>query len=44
VFGPAQGYGNYVDFEYDPSKEYFLRITEPFGSADIPLELSTKSQ
>jgi hypothetical protein len=44
VFGPAQGYGNYVDFEYEPSKEYFLRITEPFGSADIPLELSTKSQ
>jgi hypothetical protein len=39
LFGPAQGYGNYVDFEYDPSKDYFLRIEEPFGSADIPLEL-----
>lgn len=39
LFGPAQGYGNYVNFEYDSSKEYFLRITEPFGSADIPLEL-----
>ena len=39
LFGPAQGYGNYVDFEYDSSKEYFLRITEPFGSVNIPLEL-----
>lgn len=39
LFGPAQGYGNYVDFEYDPSKEYFLRITESFGSIDIPLDL-----
>ena len=39
LFGPAQAYGNYVDFEYDPSKDYFLRITEPFGSKDIPLDL-----
>ena len=42
IFGPAQGYGNYVDFEYDPSKEYFLKIDESFGSADIPLELALK--
>lgn len=42
IFGPGQGYGNYVDFEYDPSKEYFLLIEEPFGSVDIPLELTTK--
>jgi len=43
IFGPGQGYGNYVDFEYDPSKEYFLLIEESFGSADIPLELITKT-
>jgi hypothetical protein len=42
VFGPGQGYGNYVDFEYDPSKEYHLLIDEPFGSAEIPLELALK--
>jgi hypothetical protein len=43
IFGPGQGYGNYVDFEYDPSREYFLLIEESFGSADIPLELITKT-
>ena len=43
IFGPGQGYGNYVDFEYDPSKEYSLLINEPFGSAEIPLELITKT-
>ncbi|MCE9652873.1 MAG: hypothetical protein K8Q89_07465 [Nitrosarchaeum sp.] len=43
LFGPAQGYGNYVDFKYDPSKEYFLKIDEPFGSAQIPLELVSKT-
>jgi hypothetical protein len=42
VYGPGQGYGNYVDFQYDPSKEYFLLIDESFGSAEIPLELTTK--
>ena len=42
VFGPGQGYGNYVDFEYDSLKEYFLLIDEPFGSAEIPLELVLK--
>ena len=40
IFGPGQGYGNYVDFEYDPSREYFLLIEEPFGSVGIPLELT----
>ncbi len=42
IFGPGQGYGNYVDFEYDPSKEYSLLIDEYFGSAEIPLELVEK--
>ena len=37
VFGPGQGYGNYVDFEYEPSRGYCLLIDEPFGSAEIPL-------
>ena len=43
IFGPGQGYGNYVDFEYDSSKEYFLLVDEPFGSAEIPLELTAKT-
>ena len=43
IFGPGQGYGNYVDFEYDPSREYYLLIEEPFGHADIPLKLTTKT-
>ena len=30
------------DFEYDPSREYFFLIDEPFGSADISLELIFK--
>ncbi|MDH3313540.1 MAG: hypothetical protein OEM28_10405 [Nitrosopumilus sp.] len=42
VYGPGQGYGNYVDFQYDPSKEYALLIDEPFGSVEIPLELTSK--
>ncbi len=42
LFGPGQGYGNNVDFEYDPSKEYFLLIEESFGRADIPLQLVPK--
>ena len=42
VFGPGQGYGNYVDFEYDSSKEYSLLIDESFGSAEIPLKLISK--
>ena len=43
IFGPGQGYGNYVDFEHDPSKEYSLLIDEPFGNAEIPLELTIKT-
>lgn len=43
VFGPAQGYGNYVDFKYDPSKKYSLLIDEDFGHAEIPLELALKT-
>ncbi|MDH3312230.1 MAG: hypothetical protein OEM28_03675 [Nitrosopumilus sp.] len=35
-------YGNYVDFEYDQSKEYSLLIDESFESAEIPLELVLK--
>lgn len=42
VFGPGQGYGNYVDFEYDPSREYYLLIDEPFGSTEIQLGLTIK--
>jgi hypothetical protein len=43
IFGPGQGYGNYVDFEYDPLKEYYLLIDEPFGSAEIPMNLVSKT-
>lgn len=42
IFGPGQGYGNYEDFKYDPSKAYSLLIDEYFGSAEIPLELKLK--
>jgi len=44
IFGPGQGYGNYVDFEYDPAKEYYLLIDEPFGSAEIPMNLVSKTR
>lgn len=37
-FGPNIGYGG-TTFEYDSSKEYYLRISEPWGSQNIPLEL-----
>jgi hypothetical protein len=29
-------------WNYDPSSEYFLKITEPFGNLNIPLELTVK--
>ena len=29
-------------WNYDPSSEYFLKITEPFGNFNLPLELSVK--
>jgi len=38
LFGPNIGYGG-TKFEYDPSKEYVFRISEPFGSASIPLNI-----
>jgi len=39
LWGPAIGYGSYENFEYDSSKTYYLRVSESFGSADIPLNL-----
>jgi len=38
LFGPNIGYGG-TEFEYDPSKDYFFRINEDFGSVSIPLNL-----
>ena len=38
LFGPNIGYGG-TEFEYDPSKDYFFRINENFGSVSIPLNL-----
>jgi hypothetical protein len=38
LFGPNIGYGG-TTFEYDPSKEYYFRISEPYGSASIPLNI-----
>ena len=38
LFGPNLGYGG-TTFEYDPSKDYYFRISEPFGSVSIPLPL-----
>ena len=39
LWGPAIGYGSYENFEYDSNKDYYLRIAEPFGKLDIPLNL-----
>jgi len=39
LWGPAIGYGSYENFEYDSSKDYYLRIAEPFGKLDLPLNL-----
>jgi len=38
-FGPNIGYGG-TEFVYDPSKDYSFRISEPWGSASIPLNLN----
>ena len=38
LFGPNIGYGG-TTFEYDSSKDYVFRISEPWGSASIPLTL-----
>jgi nitrate reductase cytochrome c-type subunit len=39
LFGPAIGYGSYVDFKFDPSKQYVFNVKEPWGSGSIPLNL-----
>ena len=39
TFGPAIGYGSYVDFKFDPSKQYTFNVKEPWGSGKIPLNL-----
>lgn len=38
-FGPNIGYGG-TEFEYDSSKDYVFRVSEPWGSVSIPLNLS----
>ena len=38
LFGPNIGYGG-TEFEYDASKSYHFRISEGFGSINIPLGL-----
>ena len=38
MFGPNIGYGG-TKFEYDSAKEYYFRISESWGSAEIPLNL-----
>ena len=37
-FGPNIGGGG-TTFEYDPSKDYYFEVSEPFGSISIPLNL-----
>jgi len=39
TFGPAIGYGSYVPFKYDPSKQYTFNVKEPWGTSAIPLDL-----
>ena len=39
LFGPAIGYGSYIDFKFDPSKQYTFNIKESWGSGNIPLNL-----
>jgi len=39
LFGPAIGYGSYIDFKFDPSKQYKFNVHEPWGSGSIPLNL-----
>ncbi len=38
LFGPNIGYGG-TEFMYDPNLDYVFRISEPWGSASIPLDL-----
>ena len=39
TFGPAIGYGSYVDFKYDSSKQYTFNVHESWGSGSIPLNI-----
>ena len=39
LFGPAIGYGSYIDFKFDSSKQYKFNVHEPWGSGSIPLNL-----
>ena len=36
LFGPNIGYGG-TQFEHDPSRQYDFRVSEPWGSATIPI-------
>ena len=38
LFGPNIGYGG-TQFLYDPAKDYTFRITEPFGKANVAIDL-----
>ena len=38
LFGPNIGYGG-TTFEYDSSKQYVFRVSEPWGSLELPLDL-----
>lgn len=38
LFGPNIGYGG-TKFEFDSSKDYVFRISEPWGSTSIPLNI-----
>ena len=38
LFGPNIGYGG-TTFEYDSNKDYYFRVSEPWGSVEIPLNL-----
>ncbi len=39
LFGPNIGYGG-TQFVYDPARDYHFRISEGFGGAQVPLDLS----
>ena len=39
LFGPAIGVPGSTKFIYDPAKDYVFRISEPWGSVNIPLDL-----
>lgn len=39
LFGPAIGYGSYVDFKFDASRQYTFNVNEPWGTGSIKLNL-----